>query len=211
MDSLRKLLSTTSRENKICYVIGDFKLDLLRHEQHAITGESVKLMFSHLLYPMITKSTRITSSTTSLIDNIFANNVTCLSVNGLIVNEWSALLPIFSISRGNFDYDTSTKRESIVVRDFKDEHVNNFRSSLERVDWENLDKSDANSAYESFVNEFSEVYNKNIPTKTFQLKYRTQKSCRNPWLTKGLLKSIRTKASLCTAATPLKIQRLDKS
>ena len=80
-------------------------------------------MFSHLLYPMITKPTRITSNTTSLIDNIFTNNVTCLSVNELIVNELSGHLPIFSINRGNFDCDTSTKRESIVVRDFKDDHV----------------------------------------------------------------------------------------
>ena len=60
--------------------------------------------------------------------------------------------PFFSISLGNFDYDTSTERESIVVRDFEDEHVNNSRSSLERVDWENLDKSDASSASESFAN-----------------------------------------------------------
>ena len=89
-----------------------------------------------------------------------------------------------------------TKKRKHVVRDFKDEHVNNFRSSLERIVWENRDKSDANSAYESFVNKFSEVYNKNIPTKTIQLKYRVQKSYRNPWLTKGLLKSIRTKAKL---------------
>ena len=102
--------------------------------------------------------TRITSNTTSL---IFTNDVTCLSVNGLIVNDLSHHLPIFSFSLGNLDYDTSTKRESIVVRDFKDEHVNNSRSSLERVDWENLDESDASSASESFANKFSEL------TKTF--------------------------------------------
>ena len=105
--------------------------------------------------------TRTTSNTTSI---IFTNNVTCLSVNGLIVNDLSDHLPIFSFSLGNLDYDTSTKRESIVVRDFKDEHVNNSRSSLERVDWENLDKSDASSASESFANKFSEV------TKTFLAK-----------------------------------------
>ena len=124
------------------------------------------------------------------------NNVTCLSVNGLIVNDLSDHLPIFSVSRGNLDSDTSTKKESIVVRDFKDEHVNNFRSSLERVDWENLDKSDASSASESFANKFSDLYNKNMLTKTIQLKYRVQKSCRNPWFTtcKSLLKSIWTKA-----------------
>ena len=126
--------------------MGDFNLDLLWHEQRAITGEFVKLMFSHLLYPMITKPTHI--NTTSFIDNIFTNNVTCLYANGLIVNDLSDHLPIFSISRGNFVFDTSTKRESIVILDFKDERVNNFCSSLERVDWENLDKSDANSAYE---------------------------------------------------------------
>ena len=38
LDSLRKLLSTTTGEDKICYVMGDFNLDLLRHEQHAVTG-----------------------------------------------------------------------------------------------------------------------------------------------------------------------------
>ena len=53
LNSLRKLLSTTSRENKICYVLGDFNLDLLRHEFHAIIGEFAELMLSHLLYPMI--------------------------------------------------------------------------------------------------------------------------------------------------------------
>ena len=82
--------------------MGDFNLDLLRHEQHAITGEFVELMFSHLLYNMMTKPTRITSNTTSLIDNIFTNNVTCLSVNGLIVNDLSDHLSIFSISRGGY-------------------------------------------------------------------------------------------------------------
>ena len=115
-------------------VMGDFNLDLLRHEQHAITGEFVELMFSHLLYSMITKPTRITSNTTSLTDYVFTNNVTCLNVHGLIVNDLSDHLPIFSIS------DTSTKRESIVVHDFKDEHVNNFLSSLERVDNNNNNK-----------------------------------------------------------------------
>ena len=77
LDSLRKLLSTTSRENKTCYVMGDFNLDLLWHEQRAITGEFVELMFSHLLYPMITKTTRITSNNTSPM-------ITCLLITLLV-------------------------------------------------------------------------------------------------------------------------------
>ena len=45
--------------------------------------------------------------------------------------------------------------------------------TLELIDWVNLDKSDDNSAYVSFLNKFREMYNKNIPTKTIQLKYNT--------------------------------------
>ena len=104
-DLLRKLLSTATGENKICYVMGDFNLDLLRHGQHAITGEFVELYYNVFSWsptlPRDHKATRITSNNTSLIDNIFTNNVTfnCLSVNGQIVNDLSDHLPIFSISR----------------------------------------------------------------------------------------------------------------
>ena len=45
--------------------------------------------------------------------------------------------------------------------------------TLELIDWVNLGKSDDNSAYVSFLNKFREMYNKNIPTKTIQLKYNT--------------------------------------
>ena len=45
--------------------------------------------------------------------------------------------------------------------------------TLELIDWVNLDKSDDNSAYVSSLNKFREMYYKNIPTKTIQLKYNT--------------------------------------
>ena len=63
--SMRNLLTIVTKENKIFYVMGDFNLDLLHHEQHPLTGEFVDLMFSHLLYPLITKPTRLTSNTAS--------------------------------------------------------------------------------------------------------------------------------------------------
>ena len=77
----------------------------------------VALMFFNLLYPMIPKLTSITTNTTSLIDNIFTNNVTCLSVNGPILNDLSDHLQFlfFSISRGNFDYDTTGSPGALFV------------------------------------------------------------------------------------------------
>ena len=173
--------------------MGDFNLDLLHHEQHPLTGEFVDLMFSHLLYPLITKPTCLTSNTASLIDNIFTNNLTCLTNNGLIVNDLSDHLPIFSLGFSNVS-KTPKKRECIVIRDFKSEHVENFCSMLDHVDWGNLDRSSVNSAYDSFLNTFSELYNSSFPVKVIQRK--RLKTFRNPWLTKGIMKSINTKSKL---------------
>ena len=81
--SMRNILTIVTEENKICYVMGDFNLELLRHEQHSFTVEFVELMFSHLFYPLIPKrQTRLTSNTASLNDNIFTNNITsCLKLD----------------------------------------------------------------------------------------------------------------------------------
>ena len=81
--------------------MGDFNLELLHFEQHPLTGEFVDFMFSHLLYPLITKPTCLTFDTASLIENIFTNNLTCLTSNGLIVNDPSDHLPIFSLRFSN--------------------------------------------------------------------------------------------------------------
>ena len=81
------------------------------------------------------------------------------------------------------------KRECIVIRDFKSEQVENFCSMLDHADWGNLDRSSVNSAYDSFLNTFSELYNSSFPVKVIQRK--RLKTFRNPWLTKGIMKSIR--------------------
>ena len=47
LDSLRKLLLTTTKENKICYV--DFNSDLLRHEQHHYRRIFLAYVFSPAL------------------------------------------------------------------------------------------------------------------------------------------------------------------
>ena len=72
MNSPDSLLASISKENKICYVLGDWNLDL--HHCHDTTGELLETMYSRMFFPLITRPTRITSNTATLIDNIFTNN-----------------------------------------------------------------------------------------------------------------------------------------
>ena len=59
----------------MCYIMGDFNLNLLNDHSHQRTGEFLDIMYSNMFFPLITRPTRITSSSATLIDNIFTNNL----------------------------------------------------------------------------------------------------------------------------------------
>ena len=91
-----EILSNITRGGKTCYVAGDYNLDILHYNDHAQTQEFVDNLFSHMLFPLITKPTRITANSATLIDNIFTNHLTADICNGIIINDISDHLPIFA-------------------------------------------------------------------------------------------------------------------
>ena len=87
---IKKLKST-----KLETVIGlDHNLDLLNMEKHKPTQEFFNMNINNQLFPTITKPTRITSTTATLLDNLMVN----LSLNqnylsGILVDNMSDHLP----------------------------------------------------------------------------------------------------------------------
>ena len=77
--SMLELLDALSREHKHVYMAGDFNVDLLRASEQGCTAEFINTMFSHSFFPAITKPTRITETSATVIDNIFCNihRMTC--------------------------------------------------------------------------------------------------------------------------------------
>ena len=59
MNSLDSLLASISKENKICYVLGDWNLDLINHHCHDSTGELLETMYSRVFFPLITRPTTL--------------------------------------------------------------------------------------------------------------------------------------------------------
>ena len=84
-------------------------MDLMKHNENRGTQEFIDIMFDVGLHPIISKRTRLTSSTNSLIDNIFTNCINDDIYNGLLINDLIDHLPIFivierSINHNNSDY-----------------------------------------------------------------------------------------------------------
>ena len=90
-----------SRYNSSLFVCGDFNIDLLKNGEHVGTTKFVDAMYSIGLYPLIDKPSRITQYSATLIDNIFTNELTNQIISGLLINDISDHLPIFSLTRSS--------------------------------------------------------------------------------------------------------------
>ena len=88
----------TKQPNKLCALMGDFNIDLAKYSSHAETSEFNDLLSSHGYRPLILQPTRVTSTSATLIDNIFINDMRCHSTGGNITSSVSDhFLSSFSI------------------------------------------------------------------------------------------------------------------
>ena len=70
-DFLTPYLSTTDKEKKKHFLVGDFNVDLLKIDDETNYSTFFDILTSNLFIPHIIHPTRITSTSKSLIDNIF--------------------------------------------------------------------------------------------------------------------------------------------
>ena len=77
--------------------MGDFYIDLLKTESCDISDRFSEQLFTSSFLPLITRPTRITEYTATLMDNIFTNDIEQIesSKNGLIFTDLSDHFPIF--------------------------------------------------------------------------------------------------------------------
>ena len=90
----------------------DHNLDLLKSETHQPTNDFIQYNLDFGLVPTVTRPTRITQSTATLIDNIFVSQNLCGKyVSNILINDTSDHLPVICTLT---DLKT-TKREPIKI------------------------------------------------------------------------------------------------
>jgi len=195
IDTFReKIEELYNRHNnkKILFVCGDFNVDLLNPQQHNSTTEFINSMYSNSLYPTITRPTRITTHSATLIDNIFTNVIDRPVSSGLIITDISDHLPVFAIIQNcmqkNKDITTI-----MMKRKKTQDAINSFKQDLLRQDWKSVYVSDVNWAYETFMTIISGLYDKHCP---LAKKIVKQKYVEKPWISKGIINACKKKKLL---------------
>ena len=189
-ETVNNIFSNISN-SKTCYLCGDLNIGLLNHDKHRKTKEFIDALYSLSMYPLIDRPSRITEYSATLIDNIFTNDLITDKLSGLIINDVSDHLPVFSIIKNNFNKSHGEKKY------FKMNNIlnfENFKTELNNLDWNIIyEKNDVNLAYDCFIETIKNIYDRNCTCKKV---YFTKKKNYKPWITKGLQNACKKKNNL---------------
>ncbi|XP_077978184.1 uncharacterized protein LOC144433705 [Glandiceps talaboti] len=171
--------------------MGDFNIDSGKSDCNTVNFISKMQCF--LLNQIITLPTRVTDSSSSTIDHIYTNINTCHVNTGTLVTDISDHFPIFAMFE-NFNINLPIS-QSVTKRDFKNYDRDSFISDLQNVDWSSVinNNSNVDEAFDAFSSLFTDVCDHHAPLKVKVVKVKRKK---NPWITKAIKKSVKTKHKL---------------
>ena len=193
LTSLTSLLSNTLFVNKDAYVMGDFNFDLLKHSTNNSSLEFLESFLSSSFLPLVTKPTRVSNHSATLLDNIFCNSLP-LPESLIILSDITDHYPIMSFIHlqhsQNKTYPIPARRRATP------ENLASLGASLDKLDWSSVyNTEDVDLALDNFTNIFKKHLDDHIPKKNDKrVNYKT--SPRLPWISKSLLRSINRKNRL---------------
>lgn len=167
---------------------GDFNFDLLKHEENNSTLNFLSSLTSLSLIPVISKPTRITDTSATLIDNIFVLNPVNFT-SGIIVSDISDHFPTYINIKDLFLNKNSDSCKTLKYRLINETTINEFClnvSSHDFSDIENLD--DCSAAMDQLTDVIDDAFKMSCPIKTKNISY---KNFIKPWISNEIVKLIK--------------------
>ena len=179
---LESKLDNLKRHNKKHIIlVSDSNLDLLKFQQYEPCTKYVNCLAEHGFAPTISLPTRVTSHSATLIDHIFVNNCEAVTKSGVITEDLSDHLAVFTnllIDPNKLDHMISAQEGTFTP--ITDENLPSFKRDIDSVNWNFL--NDIESADDKFTNfecKYREIYEKNFPPKKHR---KNKRKCDKPWI-----------------------------
>ena len=158
------------REKKLCLIMGDFNIDLLKITSHTVSDEFLSSLGS-FFHPQILQPTRITDHSSTLIDNIFLNSIEHFVISGNVVYDLTDHLPNFIILNKFSSLPSNVK---IYRRDYSALNESDLIDDFQYVDWQTVLQAntcnDPTEMFDLFYSKTSEIIDKHIPIKELSKK-----------------------------------------
>ena len=183
-DHIEPLLQKISTENKICSLMGDFNIDLLKTSSLCDVNIFFNTLSSNFFAPYILQPTRPISKT--LIDNIFLNAIDFPASSGNLTIQLSDHLLQFAILEGFFN-DLAPRKMNLRERNFKHFNEREFTETINSTNWAEilqLNRNDPNLSIENLYSQIKFYLDEFAPYKRISKKYFKLKS--KPWISQDI-------------------------
>ena len=191
-ESMENILRNISLRKRDIYILGDFNINLLNSDTHSNTSDFIDMMFSTSFLPLINRPTRISDNSATLIDNIYTNHRfnSGTYMSGILPSDISDHFTIFHLIKTDKSIWQNTDH-STYKRIVNETTIEAFKNNLKCTNWDIFNESDdANNAYVKFMKIFTDLHDSTFPLKKTKPLKDTPKK---PWITPGLLTSIKQK------------------
>ena len=174
-------------------LLGDFNADLLKYDHDEEASGFLDAMYSKQLLPNISSPTRITSTSATLIDNIFTNDYDNTFTSGNLVTTLSDhLAQILIVPIRNTRHKEPKKVHRYFQKILRDKYI--ISRGLQNTNWDTelqLNLENINISTKKFISKINNLINDWAPLK--ELSNTKQKLQNKPWITKSILKSNKNK------------------
>jgi len=189
IDNLQDLLfqsnNNSSNELIIC---GDFNVNLLNIENNQDAQYLITTLQSTSYIPVISKPTRITDNSATLIDNIFLN-CPINFVSGVLTCDISDHFPIFIIRKNFSSPIVNSSPQVKQYRVINEVSLNNLYNSLASYNWQHIiNEENVNDQVNALHNVILNEYNEHCPIKK---KTVSPKSATHPWITPDIISNMK--------------------
>ena len=165
-------------------VIGlDHNLDLLKSSTHSQTQQFLETTLEYNLIPTITKPTRVTHNSTTLIDNILLKTENHeLHQSKVIIDNISDHYPSLIVLE---DFNpTKCAPHQIKRRKIGTNEINEIKARLANINWETeLATKSTNEAFSMFYDKLTKIIDMVVPEKMI---FESKKKLSVPWYTLGI-------------------------
>ena len=172
---------------KEVFVLGDININFLNYNRDIQTSDYLDMLLGLGYMPLITKATRITDHTATLIDHIYTNVPQKTTKAGICLADITDHLPVFCTVANRLPLSQETKH----FRDFSHFNKDLFLNDLEAIDFNNLVNEDVNQSMNNVINVLKSLSDKHAPAR--KLSNNKRKQSAKPWISNAILKSIKTK------------------
>ena len=196
---LKTILETISKDIFLSkaeevVLMGDYNINLIQYENHPQTLRYLDTLLTNNFMPHITLPSRITNTSSTLIDHIHSNSKQGSFISGIIYSCISDHMPIFNIGHTS-KVGKPSKKEKIQIRKFGPRNKTLFKDKLGEKDWSNvINDNNPRTAFKTFSDTINSDFEECFPL--LNVIPRKDLNLINKFMTKALLVSRKNRNKL---------------